>query len=277
MKNIATRSLLMVAFLFVAACSPQATATPEPVESESVTNLIVSGSGSVTGILRAIADDFASDVPGYQLEVLTGSGTGGGVKGIIDGALDVAAMARPPRDAEAEQGVEYVQLGIGGVAVIVHPDVEITALTSEQIVAIFTGEITNWSELGGTDTPITAFVRDEGDSSTSLIREHVIGDLELPETQAEVLTSQSDMLTNVAGTPGAIGWATWPTTLALETDVIGVTIDELGPGDADYPMQVTLGIGFLADRREDMQPLVDWLQSDAGRTQLESLAIVVQS
>ncbi len=272
------RSMLVSLILVVLAAASCTTTTPEaePEESLQPTQVIlkISGSGSTVAILDAIQDDFETDTPGYTLEILPGSGSGGGVEGIINGQLDVATMARPPKEEEAAQDVEFLLLGQGGVGIITHADIGELDLTTDQVKAVFSGEVTNWSELGGADQVIILYVRDEGDSSTVALRQTMIGDVSFSD-EAQVLTSEGDMLTAVAGTPGSIGIATWPTALARGDEVRAISVDGVSPGDAAYPMVATLGIGYLTARQSDVQPLIDWLISTAGQEALDQFEMII--
>jgi phosphate transport system substrate-binding protein len=261
---------LSLTLLVVTGCSSVAaeSAPSQATPPKAQVVLKVSGSGSATAVLSAIQSSFEADTHGYRLEVLPGTGTSGGVEGIVQGVLDVAAMARPPKDEEAAQNVEYVEFGQAGQAVITHPDMGVSDLTAPQVAAIFFGEITNWSEIGGPNRPIILYVRDEGDSSTKALRSVIMKDIPFAESVAQVFTSQGDMLTAVAGTPDSLGIVTWPTALANGADVQAVSIDGVAPGDSSYPMTSPLGIGYRADRQTDMQPLIDWLRSEQGRAAL---------
>jgi phosphate transport system substrate-binding protein len=267
---------LLVLWLVVG-CSPLSMVEPTPTPTPAPKRVVlkISGSGSVTAILDAVASAFEADNPGYYVEVLSGSGTGGGVKGIISGALDVAAMARPPKPEEAEQNVEYVEFGKSGVAIYAHPDVTVTNLSTDQVKAIFSGEVTNWSEVGGADEPIIWYVRDEEDSSTQAIREAILGDVLFSET-AQVLTSQGDMLIAVAGTPNSVGLGTWTTARAEDAQVKAIAIDGVAPDDPAYLMTSTSGIGYLKDRQADVQPLIDWLLSEKGQKKLQEFDMIAQ-
>lgn len=267
--------LVVVLALILAACCKKVEPTPEPTAAVRTT-LTVSGSGTTTAILAGIKPAFEADVPGYTLEVLPGTGTGGGVKGLLEGTLDVAAMARPAKEEEAAQGVEYVEFGQSGVAVYAHPSVGVTDLTKDRVAALFAGEIANWSEVGGPDLLVVLYVRDEGDSSTQSIREYIFGDAPFAE-QAEVLTSQSDMQAAVAGTPGGVGFGSWPAALAEGAGVEPISIDGVAPGDPAYPMPSPVGIGYLAAGEKDVQPLIDWLLSEQGQAALGEFDVIVTS
>ena len=94
---------VFLALLVTTGCSSAAAESAPSQVTAPETQVVfkVSGSGSTTAILNAIQPAFEADIPGYRLDVLPGSGTGEGVKGIVQGVLDVAAMARPPKDEEA--------------------------------------------------------------------------------------------------------------------------------------------------------------------------------
>ncbi len=267
---------LSLLLLVAAACtsfSSQIAPTETPTARPQVV-LKVSGSGTTTSILDAVQPAFEADTPGYRLEVLPGTGTGGGVKGIMQGMLDVAAMVRPPTDEEAAQDVEYAEFGQSGVSVYTHPAVDVTDLTTKQIVAIFSGQVTNWSEVGGPTRQIILYVRDEGDSSTKELRRAIFGDTPFPETTAQVLTSQADMQVAVSGTPGGVGFGSWPSALASGAEVRAIAIDGITPGDPTYPIVAPLGIGYLRDRKADVQPLIDWLLSEQGQAALREFGVI---
>lgn len=273
--------VLIVVFLFVLIFAGCSSSDPQPTEEAPVEEATVqmvlktSGSGSATAVLGAIQPAFDADTDGYSLEVLSGTGTGGGVEGIVKEVLDVAAMARPPKDEEAAHDVEYFEFGLAGQSVITHPDAEITDLTNEQVIGIFSGEIATWADLGGPDRPIILYVRDDGDSSTKALRAVILGEIPFSEDVAQVLTSQGDMLTAVAGTPDSIGIATWPAALANEAKVKAVMVEGVAPGDSDYPMVSPLGIGYLTLRESDVQPLIDWLGSGEGQAALREFDVII--
>jgi phosphate transport system substrate-binding protein len=234
----------------------------------------ISGSGSTSSILNALKPTFETDTPGYRLEMLPGTETGGGVQGVIKGLLDVAAMARLPKAEESAQHVEYLELGKGAAAIFTHPEVGVTSLTKAQIVAIFAGKITNWSELGGPDLPIILFVRNDDDSATVALRKAVFGDAPFPQATVRVLTSQADMLVAVEGTPGSVGFGWWPAALARGTSVRATALDGVAPGAISYPIVGDVGIGYLTDRKADVQPLIDWLGSAPGQAALHKFELI---
>ena len=259
--------------LLLAACGSLSTQPPTPTAPPLVI-LKVSGSGTITTVLEALKPAFEATTPGYKLEVLSGSNTGSGVTGILEGVLDVAAMARAPKDEESAKNIKYYEMGLVGQAIIVHPTVAgVTSLTSQQITDIFSGKIANWSDVGGPDLKIVLYVRDEDDSSTKGLRKAILGETPFPET-ATTLFSQSDMAFSVEGTPGAIGVAALPSILATKTKVQAIAINGVKPDDASYPILGSAGIGYLVEREGDIQPLINWLSSADGQSALKMLGFV---
>ncbi len=272
------RSTALIMPVFIAAlitgCNPAPQATPTPTAVPARTVLTISGSGTTTSVLAALQADFESAQTDYTLQVLPGTGTGGGVTGVMDGTLDIAAMARTPKADETAQGLQYATLGQAGVAFIVHPEVTVTDLTPDQVKAIFFGEITNWQEVGGADLPIAVYVRDEGDTATGALRADLFGDTAFPESAAAVLTSARDMITSVEGTVGAIGFGTWPGIKAAGTSAKPVSISGVNPDEASYPYLTELGIGYVANRADLVKPFVDWLASQPGQVSLQNLGLI---
>lgn len=258
----------------VAGCSPAVQAPPTPTAQPSRTVVTISGSGTVTSVLEAMQADFEAAQSEYTLQILPGSGTGGGITGVMDGTLDVAAMARAPKEEETAQGLEFTTLGRAGVSFVVHPEVTVTDLTPEQVRGIFFGEITNWEEVGGDDLPIVVYVRDEGDTATSVLRSNLFEDTEFPETTAAVLTSARDMITSIEGTPGAIGFGTWPGIKAANSTVVPLTVNGFTPEEAEYPYITELGLGHVEARTAVVQPLTEWLATDGAQESLQELGLI---
>lgn len=264
-------SALLIVLFGVIGCAT-ATLSPSPIP---ITTLDISGSGTVMSVLETLQPTFESDLPQYRLNLLTGSGTSGGVQGVLDGSLDLAAMARNPNEEESANGIHHIPFGDAAVAIIVHPSNPVQALSAEQVAGIFAGEITNWSEVGGTTEAIVIFVRDEDESATIALRDVIFQDTPFPADHSTIMTSAGDMITAIEGTPTGIGFGNWPGIRAQQGKVAAIAIENHLPNQAGYPVLTPLGLGFLEARRAEVQPLLDWFNSDSGRTALQSLDILL--
>ncbi|MGC9316283.1 MAG: PstS family phosphate ABC transporter substrate-binding protein, partial [bacterium] len=121
--------------------------------------LVITGSTTVLPIAQASAEEFMDANPKSDITV-RGGGSGVGIAALIDGQCDIAMSSRDIKDKEIEtargKGIEPVEhvVAFDALAIVVNPKNKISKLTLEQIKAIYTGEITNWKELGGNDRDI---------------------------------------------------------------------------------------------------------------------------
>ena len=148
----------------------------------------------------------------------------------------------------------------------------VTELTSEQLKGIFTGTITSWSEVGGADLEIIVYVRDPEEGNTGDIRETYIGDDDFADS-AQIMLSQNDMQNVVSSVEGAVGYGTWATALANGADLVSLSVDGMGVDNSPDTMLVVMGIGYLTDHKDDVQPFIDWLSSGEGQTVLKGIGV----
>ena len=145
-------------------------------------------------------------------------------------AFDVAAMSRPAKDSEAEQGIQYMEFGTSVTTIITHPG---GCDRSDRRAGdgYFHGRITNWSAVGGPDLEIVVYVRDPEESNTSDIREAFVGENEFVAA-SQVMTSQTDMQNVLVSVEGAnataLGhgvakrrqWSVWSSTGRVSTTLL---------------------------------------------------------
>jgi phosphate transport system substrate-binding protein len=121
--------------------------------------LILTGSSTVAPLAAEIAVRFETRHPGVRIDVQTG-GSGKGIADARSGVADIGMASRGLKDGESDLTAH--QIAADGVCLIVHQSNPITELTDEQVVGIYTGQINNWSELGGPDRPIVVVHKAEG-------------------------------------------------------------------------------------------------------------------
>lgn len=260
--------ILFAVALLLAACAPAA--TPTPTAAPKVT-LTVSGSGSITSMIKALSEAYNKNHSDLAFEFLPGSGTGGGVKAIGQGTLDLAAMARAATADEAASGVVFVPLTMDKVVFATHASLPALKLTSQQIKDVLTGKITHWSAVGGPDAPINLLVRDEGDSSTQLLREK-LGKDAFAGT-ALVLTSAGDMNKALSDTSNAFGFLAQSSFAFDKPKVKLIVVDGHDPSDVKdeaYPYMRAVGAGYMKANASKVKPFVDYLSSLEAKTLLSS-------
>ncbi len=140
-------------------------------------------------------------------------GSGTGFKALAAGSTDIAAASRPvkAKESQPKPGIDLNNaesehiVGIDGLAIIVHPDNPLSALSVEQLRRLFSGDIKDWSEVGGVKGPVTVFARDENSGTWDSFESMVLGDASL-RRDAERFESNNNLSDRVAETPGAIGF-----------------------------------------------------------------------
>ena len=161
------------------------------------------GSTSMSKVIGSLAEAFEAK-SGIEVSY-NGSGSGSGIKAAQSGTCDIGLSSRALKDDEKEAGLTGTVLAYDGIAVIVNPENPVNDLDLETIAKIYTGEITNWSEIGGNDTEIVLIGREAGSGTRSGFEE-IVGVEDACQYRQE-LTSTGDVITAVAGNPGAIGYA----------------------------------------------------------------------
>lgn len=132
------------------------------------------------------------------------TGSGSGIQAVAEGRCDIGLASRDLKEEETEE-LQGTVVAIDGIGIIVNPDNPVDDLTIEQIGMIYTGEITNWKEVGGSDAPIVCIGR-EAASGTRDGFEEVTGTKDNCQYSQE-LTSTGDVVQTVSGNPNAIGYA----------------------------------------------------------------------
>ena len=240
-------SLALMAGLLAGCGSNGTTSTPTstpaasstPVQSQTTTlsgTVNTDGSTSMESVVKALAEAFMEQNPDVTVNY-SGTGSGTGIQAAIDGTVDLGLASRALKDEEKSNGAVENIVALDGVAVVVNPENGVTDLTVEQIAQIFTGEITNWSELGGEDAEIAVFGRDSASGTRSAFEE-ILG-IEDQCAYLNEYSSTGDVIGNVASNPNAIGYASLS---AVDESVAAVSVDGVIPteetvADGSFPIQ----------------------------------------
>ena len=257
----------MIAVLIVAAvaCGSQEGETGRVGDEPGSVEIRIAGAGGTTGVLRGLSEEYSRTNGDVSFKFLKGSGSGGGVKGVATDVLDLGAMSRKPKDSEFITGINYIAFAEERVAVVTSPDLLIPELTINQVRAIFTGEIDNWSSLGGPDSAIRLIIREEDDSNTKIIRVGISGDRPFSGS-AVLMTSESDAKDALNNATNAIGYLAYSGIVLGGLSVNPVALDGLHPADVEgeYPLPPrSLGVAFLPERFEEVRGFVNFITGAA--------------
>lgn len=162
------------------------------------------GSTSMEKVIGTLGEAYQSDHPGASF-FYNPTGSGSGIAAVQEGRCDIGLSSRSLTDAEKASGLTETVLALDGIAVVVNPENPIADLDLETIAKIYTGEITNWNQVGGKDSDIVLIGR-EASSGTREGFETLTGTKEKCAYRQE-LTSTGDVIATVASNPNAIGYA----------------------------------------------------------------------
>ena len=181
------------------------------------------GSTSMEKVIGALGEAFMEENSDISFTYNpTGSGTG--ITAVLEGRCDIGLSSRNLKPEEESAGLKATVLAYDGIAVIVNPNNPVSDLDVETIAKIYTGEITNWSELGGTDGEIVLIGREAG-SGTRDGFESITGTEDVCKYRQE-LTSTGDVITTVSHNPNAIGYAS---VASIKDSVKAVTVNGVAP------------------------------------------------
>ena len=196
------------------------------------------GSTSMEKVIGALSEQFMADNSGVTV-TYDPTGSGAGIEAASNGSADIGLASRALKDEEKAGGLTETIVALDGIAVIVNADSKVADLTVEQIGKIFTGEITDWSEVGGDAGTISCIGREAG-SGTRDGFESIIGTKDACKLDQE-LTSTGGVIEAVAGNPNAIGYASLSAVEGKDTvkavTVGGVACTEATVLDGSYAIQ----------------------------------------
>lgn len=204
-------TVVVLAICMLVGCAPKETVSTD-------------GSTSMNKVIGALGEAFEADT-GITVSY-NATGSGAGIQAVFEGRCDIGLSSRRLKDEEKAKGLEETILAYDGIAIIVNSENPVNGLDLETIAKIYTGEITNWKEVGGNDRQIVLIGREAG-SGTRDGFESITGTEGKCKYRQE-LTSTGDVITSVASNADAIGYAS----LASVKDTVkAVTVGGVVPSE----------------------------------------------
>ena len=242
MKNMISRRNFLAAAGVVAAagvltaCGGSSSTAASASSTAALSgNVATGGSTSMKNVIAALTEGFAEIEPDVTISY-DPTGSGAGITGATDKTLDIGLSSRALKDDE-KADVDGTTIALDGIAIIVNKDSKVEDLTVDQLKQMFTGEITNWSEVGGDDGEIVLVGREAG-SGTRDGFESIV-DVKDSCKYAQELTATGAVISAVEANPLAIGYASLSAvgdTVAMVT-VEGVECSEETVKDGSYEVQ----------------------------------------
>lgn len=200
-------------------------------------SIVMAGSTSMEKVANALAESFMEKYPGVTVTAeFTGSGAG--LESLAAGSVDIGNASRALSDTELATGATENIIAIDGIGVITDTANTLEDLSSEDLAGIYTGEITNWSDLGGADENIVVIGREAGSGTRDAFEELL--DVADKCNYAQELDSTGAVLAKVAATPGAIGY--------VSLDVVDDTVNLLNVDGVEATEENILAGNYLLSR-----------------------------
>ena len=184
------------------------------------------GSTSMEKVIGALGESFMEANKGTTF-TYNPTGSGSGIQAVSEGRCDIGLSSRALKDDEKAAGLKETIVALDGIAIIVNPQNPVKDLSLEQIAKIYTGEITNWKDVGGEDAEIVRIGREAG-SGTRDGFESITKTKDACQYRQE-LTSTGDVITTVSQNPNAIGYASLA---AIKDSVKALTVNGVAPTEA---------------------------------------------
>ena len=261
--------------------SPQSADAAEQgknVESVELNGTIkLAGSTSMEKLCEAMAESFMERNPGVTVTVEY-TGSGAGLESLAAGSVDIGNASRGLKDEEKASGAVENIVAIDGIAVITNKSCSIKDVTSKDLAKIYSGEITDWAELGGKEQPIIVIGREAGSGTRDAFEEL----LEVKDgcVYAQELDSTGAVLAKVATTPGAIGYVSLD---VVDDTVSGLKIDGVEPTEEEilagnYMLQrpfVMATKGEMSGQNELVQAWFNYINSDDGKEVIKQVGLII--
>lgn len=227
--------------------------------------LDVVGTGDGMELLQSIANAYNRHHNVNAINVPPSIGSGGAVFAVGAERTSLGRIARPLADKEKAQGLIEVPIMKIPSAIYIHPSARVSELNQDQLVRIYSGEIQNWSEVGGANLRVRVVRREEADSTLSVLRVSMPGwkTLQITKRSKLAMTTQEAVET-VTDVEGAIGFG--PYSKMLEANATILRIDGKYPLDEAYPSAVTLSLLYKEGKlTPEAKQFIEFVRSEIGR------------
>lgn len=277
MKKILSIGLILVLslVLLVGCGGGQEPVADNGQEEETLSGtIIIAGSTSVQPLSEELAAAFMAQYPDVTIEV-QGGGSSVGVKSAADDIADIGAASREVKDSEKSLGLDEYVIAKDGIAVVVNSDLDVEDVTMEQIQKIYTGEITNWSAVGGPDAEIIVVTREEGSGTrgafveiTGILSKDADGNkVDYTTINALVQPSTGAVKQTVSTTPNSIGFislgALDDTVKGLKVEGVEATTENIL--DGSYKISRPFNYLTNGEVSEVVQTYIDFVFSNEGQ------------
>ncbi len=243
-------------------------------EESETTNIDIVGSTSVQPVAEGLSEEYMQSHPQVRINV-QGGGSSVGIKSAQDGIADIGTSSKE-LDENEQEGLTIYGFAKDGIVVAVNNENQISDLTVDQIQAIFSGEITNWGEVGGSDGTINVVTREDGSGTLDAFNDIVMDAETKIKADAIVQSSTEAVKQSVAQDPNGIGFISYA---SMSDDVKalavnGVEISEDTIADGSYLLQRPFFFIIKGQAQGAVKEFIDFVFSSEGAEIIKSENLV---
>lgn len=278
MKKRVKNFLAIVAVCGMAVAMMGCGNTSSSGSDNSVTGKVtMAGSTSMEKLALAMQESFMTKYPGVTVTVeFTGSGAG--IESLAAGSVDIGNASRALSEDEIAKGAVENIVAIDGIAVITDTTNTVTDITTEQLADIYTGEITNWSEIGGNDQQIVVVGREAASGTRGAFEELL--EIEDMCAYAQELDSTGGVLASVAATPGAIGYVSLDvvdeTVSSIKLNGVEASEEKIIAGEYALSRPFVMATkGEISQQSEAVQKFFEYIQSEEGKEVIKAVGLII--
>ena len=258
------------------ASAEETSAEEEAAPADLEGSITMAGSTSMEKFANALAESFMEVYPNVTVQAeFTGSSAG--IEAVLAGQCDIGNSSRNLTEDEIAKGAAENIVAIDGIAIVTDAANTVSDLTKDQLIAVYSGETTNWSDLGGADQPIVVVGREAG-SGTRGAFEEILG-LEDACKYANELDSTGAVMAKVASTPGSIGYVSLDvlddTVKALILEGVEANEENIKSGDYFLSRPFVMATkGAIEEQSELIQALFDYVYSEEGDALIQDVGLI---
>ncbi|MDF2905733.1 MAG: putative secreted protein [Herbinix sp.] len=239
-------------------------------------SISIAGSTSMEKLSNVVAEAFMIKYPGVTVTAEF-IGSSAGVEAVTAGTVNIGNASRNLKDTEKSSGAVENIVAIDGIAVILDKANTVTNITKDQLIQIYTGQINNWSAIGGSNQPIVVVGREAGSGTRGAFEELL--EIEDQAKYSNEINSTGGVMAKVTSTPGAIGYVSLD---IVDETVIAVSIDGVEPTEENikagsYLLSrpfVMATKGEISEQSKEVQTLFEYLKSEEGKELIKSIGLI---
>ncbi|HUP46086.1 MAG TPA: phosphate ABC transporter substrate-binding protein [Thermoanaerobaculia bacterium] len=286
MKRATLSVGLVAALILPAACGGERrqTAAGDTAGGRgSRTTVTIKGSDTMVILGQRFAEEYMKQNPGVVVQV-NGGGSGTGIAALINGTVDLAQSSRPMRESEKADvekrrntTLNETPVALDALAVFVHDTNRVKALTLDQVAQIYTGKITNWSQVGGVNAPMVLYGRENSSGTYEYFKEHVLQKADFAP-RVQTLAGTAAVINAVARDRNGIGYggiayAQGVRAIGISEDAKAAAVEptEENVANGTYPVTRHLYFYWVAVAGPQVEQFVRWAASPEGQKVVENV------